>query len=145
MENFDAPNGMTFIPTVVTVGYVGAGDADTIADTRNRGLRMKRAACDFVSGMGRLMLADCLHHKFAMGMYYVDQVQNRFVFRIERDMQIAIRGAVQGDHAALDDGALLNYTQPFLLIDWLPQVSITVFSPQLYRRLSCVAKSRHQE
>ena len=73
-QNFDAGNGMNFIPAVVAIGYVGAGDADMIANIGNRDLRMKRAACDFVSGMGRLMLADYLYYKFATGAYHVDQV-----------------------------------------------------------------------
>ncbi len=144
-ENFDACNGMNFIPTVVTVGDVGAGDADTIADIGNHDLRMKSAACDFVTGMDWRVLADYLRHEFAMGVQHVDQIQNRFMFGIERDMHIAIRGAAQGDHATLDSGTLLNYMQPFLLMDMLPQVRITVFSLQLYGRLSCIAKSRHQK
>jgi hypothetical protein len=144
-ENFDACNGMNFIPTDVTVGDVGAGDADTIADIGNRDLRMKSAAGDFVTGIGWGVLADYLHHEFAMGVHHVDQIQNRFIFGIERDMQIAIRGALQRDHATLDGGTLLNYMQPFLLVDMLPQVRIAVFSPQLYRRLSSIAKSRHQK
>ena len=119
---------MNFIPTVVTVGDVGAGDADMIADIGNHDLRMKSAACDFVTGMGWRVLADYLQHEFAMDVHHVDQIQNRFIFGIEPDMQIAIRGAAQGDHATLDSGTLLNYMQPFLLIDMLPQVRITVFS-----------------
>ncbi len=144
-ENFDASNGMNFIPTVVTVGDVGAGDADTIADIGNHDLRMKSAAGNSVAGIGWRVLADYLQHEFAVGVHHVDQIQNRLMFGIEPDMQIAIRGAVQGDHATLDSGTLLNYMQPFLLTDMLPQVRITVFSLQLYGRLSCIAKSRHQK
>src|ERR1700674_2290462 len=67
------------------------------------------------------------------------------MFWIERDMQVAIRGAVQGDNATLDGGTLLNYLQPFLLIDMLPEVRIAVFSLQPYGRPSRIAKSRQQK
>ena len=67
---------MNFIPTVVTVGDVGASDPDTIADIGNGDLGVKIAACSFVAGIGRGVLADDLHHEFAMGVHHVDQVQN---------------------------------------------------------------------
>ncbi len=110
VEDFDACNGMNFIPTVVPVGDVGAGDADAISGIGKRYLRMKRAACSSVSRIVWGVLADYLHHEFAMRVDQVDQIQNRFAFGIERDMHIAIRVAVQGDHATLDGGARLNYS-----------------------------------
>ena len=64
---------------------------------------------------------------------------------IDPYVQVAIRGAVQRDHATLDRGTFFNYMQPFPLTNVVPQVGIAVFSLQLYGRFACIANSRHHE
>ena len=61
-ENFDACNRMNLIPTIVTVGDVGAGYAYTIAEIGNRDLWMKSTAGGFISGICRRVLTDYLHY-----------------------------------------------------------------------------------
>ena len=66
------------------------------------------------------MIANDLHDQLPVPVRGVDQIQNVFVIRIERDVQIAIRGSVCGDDAPLDRGARFEDRQPLLLVDMRP-------------------------
>jgi hypothetical protein len=66
VKDFNAGDGMDFIPTVIAISDVGAGDADTIADIGDRHLRMKIAACRLVIGIVWSVLANYFHYQVAV-------------------------------------------------------------------------------
>ena len=138
---------MHFVPAVVAVGDVGSGDSDSIADMGNRDLWMKIHAggVGVGLGVGWRVVTDYLYHEFTVGMRHVDQIQNRFVLGVKSDVQIAIRRSVHRRYATLDGRTRLNYRQPVLFVDVLPQVGVAAFSLQFHRHPSWIAKSCHQK
>jgi len=66
------------------------------------------------------MIANHLNYEVTLGVNYVSEIQDRFLVRIESDVQVAVHGAMHGNHAAFYRGAGFNYAQPLRAIDIFP-------------------------
>jgi hypothetical protein len=89
-------------PAILAVRDIGPCDANVISDPGDGDPRGEcRAGGRGIAAGGRV-LADDLDHEVATEMSRVHEIQDRFAFWIERDMQIAVRCPIQRDDAAVD-------------------------------------------
>jgi hypothetical protein len=111
---------MDLIPAIVEVSNVGAGNADVVADIRSGDGGDEAFACGSSLIFDRRMIANRFNDEMTLGVHYICQIQDRFLLRIESNVQVTVLCPMHGSDAAFNGNASFDDAQPLRAINVLP-------------------------